>query len=314
MIQLASRFLSGAALLALAGCLGEPGSGGPSAPAAQPRARPVTLRPEDLPAASKRALAAAIFAMRGAPETLHPGVRFAPGVASRLQEPFDYRGFSAASITLLDHEVARDGRPGLDLAAAIGFVDLLDRRAVTGVMLTLGPEGRDGILVRSAAAVRIPARVLRFELYVVPRTRLPSRWPATHAELWTLVAREAPKPAERARYLDGEQDLVLVAVGKDRVGAASDFTLGLAAGGDGKPVTTGARSLDFNGFPVLVLGGRIRSTAEARPWAVVLRRGEQRGWLGGAAGETVARFDLADPRPSRARVIADAPPRRRARV
>lgn len=314
MIHLASRFVSGAALFALAGCLGEIGGSGPSAPAARPRVQPVTLRPEDLPPATKRVLAAAILAMRGAPETLHPGVRFAPGVASRLQEPFDYRGFSAASITLLNHEVASDGRPGLDLAAAIGFVDLLDRHAVTGVMLTFGPEGRDRILVRSAAAVRVPARLPRFELYVVPRTRLPSRWPATHAELWTLVAREAAKPAERARYLDGEQDLVLVAVGKDRVAAASDFTLGLAAGSDGKPVTTGARSLDFNGFPVVVLGARIRSTSEARPWAIVLRRGGQRGWLGGTAGETVARFDLADPRPSGARVIPDTPPRRRARV
>jgi hypothetical protein len=312
MLHLASRLFPGAALLALAGCLGEPGGTGPTGTPAQRRVEPVPLRPEDLPAATRGALAGAIFAMRGAPETMHPGVRFAPGIAERLREPFDYRGFSAASITLLRHELAADGRPGLDLAATIGFVDLLDRHAVTGVMLTFGPD-REGILIRSAAATRVPARVPRFELYLVPRSRLPSRWPPTHAELWTLVAREALGPEERPRFLDGRQDLVLVAVGKDRTEPGAPVLLGLAEP-DEKPVTSGARSLDFDGFPVLVLPARIRATEAGRHWAVVVRRGEDRGRFGGARGEPVARFDLLDPRRSAPPIVPDAPPGRRARV
>lgn len=102
----------GAALLALAGCLGEPGGTGPTGTPAQRRVEPAPLRPEDLPAATRGALAGAIFAMRGAPETMHPGVRFAPGIAERLREPFDYRGYSAASITLLRHELAGTADPG----------------------------------------------------------------------------------------------------------------------------------------------------------------------------------------------------------
>ncbi|MCS6779680.1 MAG: hypothetical protein NZ555_08265 [Geminicoccaceae bacterium] len=312
MLPLASRLVPGAALLALAGCLGEPGGAGPGASPVQRRVEPVPLRPEDLPAATRGALAAAILAMRGAPESAHPGIRFAPGTEARLQEPFDYRGFSAASITLLHHDLAADGAPGLDLSATIGFVDLLDRRAVTGVMLTFGPE-RDGIAIRKAAAVRVPARVPRFELYLVPRGRLPGRWPATHAELWTLAAREALPASERRRYLDGRQDLVLVAVGKDRTVPGAPFQLGLAET-NGRPVTTGSRALDFDGFPVLVLPARIRAAEPGRHWAVIVQRAEPRGWLGGAAGETVARFDLLDPRGSGARVIPDTPPARRARV
>lgn len=312
MLALALRLVPGAALLALAGCLGEPGGVGPAASPAQRRAEPVPLRPDDLPAATRGALAAAILAMRGAPESAHPGIRFAPGTAARLQEPFDYRGFSAASITLLRHELAADGAPGLDLAATIGFVDLLDRRAMTGVMLTFGPE-REGIAIRKAAAVRVPAKVPRFELYLVPRGRLPSRWPATHAELWTLVAREALAASERRRFLDGRQDVVLVAVGKDRSEPGAPFLLGLSEA-SGRPVTTGSRALDFDGFPVLVLPARIRASEPGRHWAVVTRRDEPRGWLARGGGETVARFDLLDPRPSRARVIPDARPGRRPQV
>ncbi len=247
--------------------------------------------------------------MRGAPESAHPGIRFAPGTAARLQEPFDYRGFSAASITLVRHELAAGGAPGLDLAATIGFVDLLDRRAVTGVMLTFGPE-REGIAIRKAAAVRVPAEVPRFELYLVPRGRLPARWPPTHAELWTLAAREALGPGERRRFLDGRQDLVLVAVGKDRGEPGAPFVLGLAEP-NGRPITTGARALDFDGFPVLALSARIRAIEPGRHWAVITHRRELGGWLGRGGGETVAHFDLLDPRPSRARVIPDARPGRR---
>jgi|GEM_PF-5427971 len=312
MLHLTSRLFPGAALLALAGCLGEPGGTGPTGTPAQRRVEPVPLRPEDLPAATRGALAGAILAMRGAPETLHRGVRFAPGVPARLQEGFDYTGFTAAAITLLHHDLASDGQPGIDLAATIGFVDLLDRRAVAGVMLTFGPE-RAGILIRSAAATRVPVRVPRFELYLVPRGRLPSRWPATHAELWTLAAREALGPEERRRALDGRQDVVLVAVGKDRTEPGAPFLLGLAEP-DGKPVTTGTRALDFDGFPVLVLAARIRATEPGRHWAVVTRRGERRGWFGGGTGEIVARFDLLDPRRSTTRVIPDAPPGGRTRV
>jgi hypothetical protein len=179
-------------------------------------------------------------------------------------------------------------------------------------MLTFGPD-REGILIRSAAATRVPARVPRFELYLVPRSRLPSRWPPTHAELWTLVAREALGPEERPRFLDGRQDLVLVAVGKDRTEPGAPFLLGLAEP-DEKPVTSGARSLDFDGFPVLVLPARIRATEAGRHWAVVVRRGEDRGRFGGARGEPAARFDLLDPRRSAPPIVPDAPPGRRARV
>jgi hypothetical protein len=312
MVGLTSRLLSGAALLALAGCLGEPGGTGPTATPAQRRVEPVPLRPEDLPAATRGALAGAILAMRGAPETFHRGVRFAPDVRARLQEGFDYTGFTAAAVTLLHHDLASDGQRGIDLAATIGFVDLLDRRAVAGVMLTFGAD-RDGIPIRSAAATRVPARVPRFALYLVPRSRLPSRWPSTHAELWTLVAREALGPEERRRFLDGRQDLVLVAVGKDRTDPGAPFQLGLAEP-HGTPVTTGFEALDFDGFPVLVLAARIRATEPGRHWAVVTRRGEHRGWFGGGTSETVARFDLLDPRRSAARLIPDAPSGGRTRV
>jgi hypothetical protein len=65
---------------------------------------------------------------------------------------------------------------------------------------------------------------------------------------------------------------------------------------------------------VLVLAARIRATEPGRHWAVVTRRGEHRGWFGGGTGETVARFDLLDPRRSAARLIPDAPSGGRTRV
>jgi len=55
--------------------------------------------------------------MRHRPESEHPGVRFAPGVAHALQEPFDLRGFTVADPTPRQHEVGTDGEPGLEIAA-----------------------------------------------------------------------------------------------------------------------------------------------------------------------------------------------------
>lgn len=306
MTALFSRILAGAALAALGGCLGEPGGGGPARATAQRRVEPVRLQPEDLPAATRAALAAAISAIRRRPASEHPGVRFAPGVAERLQEPFDAAGFAVADLTLLQHERAGDGRPGLAVAATLGFVDLFDRRAVTGIALTFGPE-RNDVLVRSAYATVVPARVPRFELYLVPRHRLPSRWPETHAALYALVLRESPSSAERLRWLDGAQDLVLVAVGKDRVEPGAPFRLVLADSG-GRTVAKGSQRLDYAGFPVLVLGGRIRAGEPASRWALVERLA-----AGGpsAASEVVARFDLTDRRAGTGRPIPDAPPRGR---
>lgn len=309
MAALLSRVLAGAALAALGGCLAELPGGGPARPTAQRRVEPVRLRPEDLPAATRAVLGAAILAIRQQPESEHPGVRFAPGVVERLQEPFDARGFAVADLTLLHHEQASDGRPGLEVAATLGFVDLFDRRAVTGIVLTFGPE-RQGVLIRSAHATMVPARVPRFELYLVPRSRLPSRWPETHAELYALVLREALKPAERPRWLDGSQDLVLVAVGKDRVEPTAPFRLVLADGG-GRPVATASQRLVYAGFPVLVLGGRIRAGEPGSRWALV-----ERGAAGGpwGSGEVVARFDLTDRRAGTGRAIPDAAPRARLRA
>lgn len=312
MVSFMSRLFSGVALLAVAGCLGETAGPPVAVSAAQRRVEPISLRPEDLPSATKAALAAALFAVRGLPESEHPGVRFAPEIAQKIQASFDYTGFSAASMTLFEHERARDGLPGIDLKAAIGFVDLLDRRAVLGLMLTFGRE-RGEILIRQAAAVPIFARIPRFALFLVPRHRLPAGWPETHAELWWLAARESVGPAERPRWLDGSHDLVLVAVGKDRFDPKTPLQLALVEG-TSTPIALESQRLDFAGFPVVAAAARLRVDAPGRVFALIARPLPAPGLFGRARSETLARFDLLDPRPATVRLVPDVAPPRRARV